>query len=668
MRGIVTWGAAVLVGVLAAGCAWAAQSAEFWHDAQARVLPDAAPRPSASRRLILDRAGLAAYLQAGHVRGGVTRLELPRPEGGFAAFEVMDSGTMSPELAAKHPDILSFKGHDATGNTVRVDVSSAGVSAMVFDASGVWIVAPATRGGALYQSYRRNNLLLTGNAWRCETPGGTRQRIAQAAGGAWPTTVTGDVKRTYRLAVAANNRYISAVGGGTVAGGIAAVVTAINRVNQIYESELAIHLQLIGDEDLLMYPSASNDPFASNDANIIYGSTNTINQAVGAANYDIGHVFTTGSGGMAWLDAVCDAGTKGGGTTGLTNPTGDAFYVDYVAHEIGHQFGANHTFNSPLGACNGNGNSGTAYEPGSGSTIMAYAGICGADDLQAHSDPYFHAASLAEIETWVSDPNGGGACGTVTANPNHAPVIDTASLPTAHVIPVETPFQLAANATDPDAGNHVTYAWEEWDLGAALALSGGDNGESPILRSWPPATANVRTFPALSVILGGPAKTGETLPTTSRDLDFRLTVRDQSPGDGTSRSADVALSTTTAAGPFIVTAPTAATNDDAGDSAFITWNVANTDQAPVDCSAVNVRLSTDGGQTWPWSLVTNAPNTGSAAVTWPPVNTSQARVRVDCATNVFFNVSPGNFTIFDDVIFQDGFDVDHDLIFANGFD
>jgi len=633
----------LLVLGMSATAAWASPSEAYWHDDAARNPAPDAPHPAAWRSLSLDTSDVAHYLKAAHERGIATSIALPQPDGGFADFMVVDSGTLPPELQAKYPDILSFKGSDAQGRPVRLDVSPMGFQAMVFDPAGIWVVRPEVLGaGSSYMSFKRSGLAIPDGMGRCEVheqgidPAGKNLVPSQ------PMTQTGVNHRVYRAAVAANHQYIAAVGGGTVAGGLSATVVAINRVTQVYETEMAIQLTLVPNNDLLMYASTSGDPFGSNGTGVINNSTSVISGVIGAANYDIGHVFTTGSGGVAGLGNVCGS-SKGRGTTGLPNPTGDAFYIDFVAHEMGHQFGGNHPFNGTGGNCSGgNRNGPTAYEPGSGSTIMAYAGICSADDLQPHSDPYFHAISLQEINNYT---NGGGNCSVNTVNDNHAPVIDSGSLPTGYTIPARTPFVLSASASDTDAADTVTYSWEEWDLGAAAPLTTGDNGSSPIFRAWPPTVSGARMFPKLSTVLTGTALKGETLPTTTRALKFRLTARDQRPAFGTTQSADITVNVVNSAGPFQVTAPNTAVSWAQGSTQSVTWDVANTTAAPVGCSAVDIALSADGGQTFPYGLASGVANSGSASVTVPAIATTQGRVSVTCANNIFFDISNANFTI-----------------------
>ncbi|MBI5101158.1 MAG: zinc-dependent metalloprotease, partial [Nitrospirae bacterium] len=463
---------------------------------------------------------------------------------------------------------------------------------------------------------------------------------------------SGTQLRTYRLAVAATGEY-TAYFGGTVPLGLAAVVSAVNRVTGIYEAEVAVRLQLVENNNLIVYTNQFTDPYTDSDCNpnecgiIMLGQNQTnLDSVIGNDNYDIGHVFSTGGGGVAYLRVPCVTGLKARGVTGSSIPTGDVFWVDYVAHEMGHQFGANHTFNSETGSCNGNGEPSTAYEPGSGSTIMAYAGICGPDDLQSNSDAYFHTVSFDEILDYITWDEG-STCGTVANSGNIPPVANAGS--GGLTIPANTPFTLTGSAIDSN-GDPLTYCWEEFDLiDPTGVIDGGPPGDPtnpPFFRSWPATSSPSRTFPRLSELLNNTTVLGEVLPDTSRALNFRLTVRDNRSGGGGVDYDSMTFNVTSLAGPFQVTAPNTAVSWAGNSSQTVTWNVANTGSGTtVNCANVGILLSTDGGYTFPTTLAPSTPNDGSQSVTVPNVSTATARIKVYCTGNIFFDISNSNFTI-----------------------
>jgi hypothetical protein len=369
----------------------------------------------------------------------------------------------------------------------------------------------------------------------------------------------------------------------------------------------------------------------------------TLTNIIGAANYDIGHVFSTGGGGVASLGVVCNNASKARGVTGLTNPTGDPFYVDYVAHEMGHQYAGNHTFNGNEGSCSGgNRNPSTAYEPGSGSTIQAYAGICGSQNLQSNSDDYFHTVSFQEMAGFSHNGNG-ATCGTTTNTDNDTPVVDAGT--GGFTIPIGTPFILTGSATDNDP---LTYMWEQFNLGPA-GHPNSPAGNAPIFRSFDALTTPTRVFPMLSDIVNNTQTIGEIMPSYTRDLTFRFTARDNevSPGAGGVTYDTIDFDVTGTAGPFLVQTPNGldGLSWPIGATREVTWDVANTDVAPVNCANVDIDLSTDGGFTAPISLASNTPNDGSALVLVPNNPTATARVWVSCSDNIFFDMSNSNFSI-----------------------
>ena len=640
--------------------------------AEAAGLPPTTIRATAVRPFRFDTRLFAVAMRTvaseapSEVGTPSTLLELPHPDGGLERFRVIESPVMAPELAAKFPEIRSYRGQgvDDPSASVRFEVSPRGFSAMVLSASGAWYVDPWTRGvvDVVGSYHRRDALRDAGSRFECEVPGTHEEGAGPDASATttdlgptpFPLASVGPTLRTYRLALATTGEYSVAVCGAspTKACVAAELVVAVNRVTGIYEREVAVRMVLIAGNDAVIYLDGATDPYTNSNGSAMLGQNQTtLDSVIGSANYDLGHVFSTGGGGVAYLGVVCESGWKAGGVTGLPNPVGDPFYIDYVAHEMGHQWGANHTFNGSTGSCSGgNRNPGTAYEPGSGSTIMAYAGICSPQNLQPHSDPYFHAVSLDEIVDYSRD-DWGNTCATVVPHPNELPVV---SAGTNYTIPHSTPFALTGSASDAD-GDTLTYAWEEWDRGPA-GHPNSPSGDAPIFRSFPPTPSPTRTFPKLADLLANTATIGEVLPFSGRPpVDMRLTVRDNSAPAGAFASAFMSL-TIASSGPFRVTDPNTALVWNGPGPHAVTWDVAGTDAAPVSCAAVDILLSTDGGYSYPLTLLAAAPNDGSASIVVETPNTTKARVKVACSTNVFFDISNADFTILDAGLFQDYFE------------
>jgi hypothetical protein len=377
-----------------------------------------------------------------------------------------------------------------------------------------------------------------------------------------------------------------------------------------------------------------------------------VDAVIGDANYDIGHVFSTGGGGIATLRVPCVTGSKARGVTGLPNPIGDPFYVDYVCHEMGHQWSANHTFNTNSSYCVGQRVQQAAYEPGSGSTIMAYAGLCPPHNLQSLSDDYFHGHSQIEITNY-STFGSGNSCAVQTATGNTVPTVEAGP---GHVIPISTPFALCGSAEDPD-GDGLTYGWEEFDLGPA-GHPDFPTGNAPIFRSFDPAPTGERIFPRPFDLVYNTHTIGEILPSYSRTMLFRLFVRDNRSGGGGVAWDYTTVQVSDAGGPFLVTSPNTGVTWAGGSSQVVSWDVANTDLAPISCSAVDIALSMDRGWSFPITLVAGTPNDGSEAVDLPDLATNQARIRVSCSDGVFFDFSDVDFTLTgtEEMVFATGMD------------
>ncbi|MEM7654953.1 MAG: reprolysin-like metallopeptidase [Bacteroidota bacterium] len=568
-------------------------------------------------------------------------VEIPMPDGSMQEFRIVESPIMAPGLAAKYPELKTWSGQgiDDPSASIRMDHTPKGFHGMILSPHGTVFIDPySSASTSHYISYYKRD-------FSSDKFTQTRCGLTVDEANALPATTarqTGEELRTYRLAMATTGEY-TAFHGGTVASALAAIVTTMNRVNGVYEMEVAVRMELVANTDQLIYTNAGSDPYTNNNGLTMLGQNQAnVDNIIGSANYDIGHVFSTGGGGIAGFGVVCNNGSKGRGVTGLPAPVGDPFDIDYVAHEIGHQFGGSHTFNGTVGSCaGGNRAPASAYEPGSGSTIMAYAGICGGHNIQNNSDAYFHGRSFDQITTYTQNGTGNN-CAVVTNTGNLPPVIDSVNA-SNFFIPIETPFVLTGSATDPD-GDALTYCWEQFNLGPGGAPN-SPSGSAPIFRSFNPVDTNARTFPNIQAVISNNTPFSERYPTYSRNLTFRMTVRDNRAGGGGVSHETVNFEATEQAGPFEVTFPNTFQTWTAGLYQEITWDVANTDLPPVNCSHVHIYLSRDGGFTITDTLAMNVPNTGSHLVLVPDLPGNQNRIRIQAADNIFFDLSNSNFQI-----------------------
>ena len=570
-------------------------------------------------------------------------LELPLPEGKFGLFRILESPVMETGLAVKYPGLKTYLGESLTKGiyNARFDFTPTGFHAMIRTKNGTVYIDPYSREDiTTYISYyKRDYLPGESDKFVCKTEDVMTEEIRNQI--VSKDYVVGEELRVYRLALAATGEY-TIFHGGTVQAGMNAVVIVVNRVNMIFENDVAIRLVLVANNDILIYTDPENDPYTDNDEyEMMDENQSNLDAVIGNGNYDIGHVFGIQGGSVAQGWVVCQAGLKARGVTELSEPSGDPFYVDHVAHEIGHQFGASHSFNGNEAACNDAGISETAYEPGSGSTIMSYSGMCGTQNIQTNSDDYFHGISQGEIISY-STQGSGNSCPVIITTGNNAPVVTVPS--GGFYVPKSTPFSLTGSAADPN-GDEMTYCWEEFDLGPT-GHPNFPSGNAPIFRSFKPEESSTRTFPKLSDIINNTQTIGEILPGYSRNLTFRLTARDnRAGGGGVGKSSNVTFSVANNAGPFTVTSPNTNVAWPGNTQQTITWNVANTNSSPVNCSQVNILLSVDGGLTFPITLLSNTPNDGSEYVLIPDNQTDAARIMVQAADNVFFDISNINFEI-----------------------
>ncbi len=571
---------------------------------------------------------------------GYKPILLPMPNGKIKSFLIQEINIMEPELAARYNKIHAYRGYaaDNAAEYIRLEITYTGITAMIVGPEGSIFIEPYNAAlPNVFLVYNKKNLRPKGSKF-CETETAINSTIYAKNAAAIPS---GAQLRTYRLALAATAEY-TAARGGSKATALSSMVISTNRVSGIYETELAIRFVLVNNTDRLIYTNMLTDPY-TNDVGAVMLQENQDNctSVIGTANFDIGHVFSTGGGGVANLGCVCSAGNKAKGVTGSPSPTGDAFDVDFVAHEIGHQFGANHTFNSETSGCGAaNRNAETAYEPGSGISIMGYAGLCGADDLADNSIPYFHTASFDEIMIFTTT-GGGAACAANANTGNTAPVVNAGA---NFTIPANTPFVLTGSATDAAQDSNLSYSWEEFDLGPAGTVN-GSTGNAPIMRNFVPDTSASRHFPKLSALATGTPIYGEKLPTAARIMNFRLVTRDNRPMAGGVNYDDMQLNVVAAPGGFNVTSQNSATNWVANTSQTITWSLANTNIAPVNCALVDIYLSIDGGLSFNTLIKANEANDGTATITVPEVQTTKGRIMVKAVGNVFFDINNANIDI-----------------------
>jgi subtilisin-like proprotein convertase family protein len=594
----------------------------------------------------IDIASLISQLSGiSHVEydnnGFVGQIAFPHPDGTQHSYLAKENYTMDPVLGAQFPEIKSYDAQGSNdGSFVKWDITPHGLHAMIMiQGQSTIFIDPVIKGNTEYYIvYSRDNFI-TDKVMDCLVEGNigiddSNNSIVKSFGTC--------EKRTYRLALAATGEY-TAFHGGTVALALAAQVTTMNRINGVYEREMAIHMNIIANNNLIIYTNGATDPYTNNNGGTMLNENQTnITTVIGSANYDIGHVFSTGGGGIAQLNSPCTSSGKARGVTGSGAPIGDPFDIDYVAHEMGHQFGGNHTFNSSnSGSCSGNANAATSFEPGSGTTIMAYAGICAPVNVQNNSDDYFHTKSLQEIGVFIT--SAGHTCPVKTPLANVAPVV----APLAPIsVPQGTPFFLTASATDANASNVLTYCWEEMDAGTSTTAPVATQTTKANFRSFDPTTNSTRYFPSLASLASNGLFTWEVLPTVARTMNFRVTVRDNATGGGCNDEENMTVAIIATTTPFSVTYPTNTGITWAGASSqTVTWAVAGTTASPISCANVDILLSTDGGLTYPTILASNVTNDGTQIITVPNTPSTTCRIMVRCAGGNFFDISNNNFTI-----------------------
>ncbi|MCF6297062.1 MAG: M12 family metallo-peptidase, partial [Flavobacteriaceae bacterium] len=573
------------------------------------------------------------------------KIQFPNEYGKMISFWVKEAPVMHPDLAKKFSNNKSYIGIGVEDNTlkIRFSVNELGLHAMIITKDRkVQYINPVTKDKRKYKIFARENLSMESVDFQCFSKNFESLKKSPLGMINRPN----DLKlRTYRLALAATAEYsqfhIDAAG---VASGtnaqkksivMATMTTAVTRMNSILENDLSITMEIVANNENLIFLDNNTSPYTNNNGSAMLNQNQTTcDNVIGVSNYDIGHVLSTdGKVSRASLSSVCISNRKARGVTGSDNPTGDSFYFDFIIHEIGHQLGANHTFNGNAANCAGaNRNYATAVEPGSGSTLMAYASLCSPQNVQQHSDLYFHTISIDEI--WENIISGTNNCGTTTN------LVTNLNVPTANAgndftIPKSTPYKLTGQANDAD-GDPITFCWEQMNNGLNNIPPRATDVIGTLYRSVNPSTENTRYLPRLNTVLDGNLSSKwEVTPSVARVMDFRLTIRDNNAEGGQVEADEMKVTVTDAAGPFKVTSQNTTDivwND--GASETITWDVAGTAGNGINVSNVNILLSIDGGRTFPIALVSNKPNNVSQNITVPNNSAPNCKIMMKAIDNI----------------------------------
>jgi len=600
-------------------------------------------------------------------------LTLPNTNGQLEHFEMFEASNFTPELQANFPEIRAYVGIglDDTHAKLRLSISPQGIQTMVTRADKASeFMEPYASDANVYVVYNstRNKAAIP---FICATTTEKKNPTIAEKNSSTIQSNSGSLKNI-RLALSCNGEYAAYFGASTAGSAadkalvLAAFNATLSRCNGVYETDLAIHMNLVAQTTNVIYCNASTDPYSTNLNNWNAQLQNTLSTkltgtgttlAANNAAYDIGHMFgATGGGGNAGcIGCVCVDDTsstsdlnKGSGITSPADgvPMGDNFDIDYVVHEMGHQMGANHTFSDSSEG------TGVNMEVGSGITIMGYAGIT-SYDAALHSIDIFHAASIDQIQAYMDTT----ACATEVTLANAAPVVSAGS---DFTIPKSTPFVLTGSATSSNAAG-LTYCWEQHD---DCGTQTGANSVAKVTKtvgpnwiSYTPSAAPYRYFPVMSTVLSnlqttiGTGSQGiavEALNSSARSLNFRLTVRDNVAGGGETNFDDMKVTVDATKGPFTVTSQSTTGISYAGNSTqTVTWNVASS-ATLAGASTVDIYLATDvdgTNATFSTLVASGLPNNGSASIVVPNIPSSTCRFMVKASGNVFFNVNTKNFTI-----------------------
>jgi Metallo-peptidase family M12B Reprolysin-like/Secretion system C-terminal sorting domain len=572
-------------------------------------------------------------------------VELPLPTGESVSYRMIETNFLSRETAEAFPSIKTYRGEEIgnPSNTVHATLSPLGWNMMLLRGKETVYIRPYELNGSDLHIVFSSKDETVPQGISCGVEAAEMNEAIRDIKSSF-RGVSDCQRRTYRVAVAATGEYV--VWAGSQANAAVQITATMNNVKAIYERDATITFTLVLNNAIL-FTDPATDPYTIVGTSGTTLATNhtTITNAIGTANFDLGHLFSNEwNGGLASTPSVCNSGSKGNAQSGIifgSGPTGIAM-ENTVAHEIAHQFSVSHTMSSMAGSCSGNTALATAVETGGGSTIMAYAGVCTGNWYQNPSDQYFHTTSMTQLTAYAISQT---TCGAITSSGNTPPALTMAA--TSYTIPVSTPFYVSATGSDVN-GDALTYTFEQTDaiLAATTSTPSATATNGPNFRSYPPNSPNFRSFPSASDIANNISPTYEVLPSVAKVMTFRTVVRDNRASGGC--NAEVSWSVTTAgSAAFQVTSQSSATSlvSNGSNTFTVTWDVSGTSGAPVNCANVKILFSTDGGLTFPNVLTASTANDGSETIIIPNLPTSVGRVRVEAVGNIFFDINNANITI-----------------------
>jgi len=669
----------VTAGLLVLACSQSFAGTNYWQKFDGKIAPSRNPMSVTTKDYTvfsLDQNAMKNFLfNLSTDPDQAQAIVIPTPDRKFMNFHIWKSPMMEKELADRYPDIQTFTAvsDDDPAVTAKIEYTVFGFSALIYNGSNTFFIDAYNHDvDGYYVAYYKKDFYSAIQTAPClvteadqikPSDNSTPVELNTEDGGTTANKINGSVRHIYRLALSCTGEYAVSVGGAnpTKQQILSIMVASVDRINGYYEREFSVKMNLIGNNDAIIYLDPTTDPYqCNNNLNCLIGEVGTtITNVIGDANYDIGHIFCTAGGGLAQLSAVC-----GGGKARGTSSSGGSNDIHVPLHEMGHQFGSNHTFSANTGGCNGNRGDATAYEPGGGISTMSYSGLCDPNNVGGPSDDYFHVSSLMEIGAFLNGQ--GSTCGVDSAGstPVTIPTITTDTF----YIPRNTPFELTApidivKTTNPDQTT-LFYNWEQFDVLDVTATpdpveaNAATMAKGPLFKSYYPTTDRRRAYPEYTNINAntygdGANGAGQRISKVSRDINFKLSVRSIYRGWGTFNFTDynIYLKTDPNVHDFRATEPSTDQTWTPGESKTVKWVIPKDQPGVADsvkANWVNIYLSYDDGKTFPKLLVANANGAAGQYTLTVPADvgySTEGRIKVQGTGNAFFDIAKGKILV-----------------------